>query len=93
MYKNKLILSARLEDGDEIMVTISSVDKSFSDKDRNIFTKNVANKIKSRVDDIISYSVRYTMFGCKDNKSCKSFDEAYDFASTILHSNKEDYIG
>lgn len=64
---NKVIVTCRLETGDDIDVSVKATDKPLGSKERKEFDRRIAQSILSKVEDTLYYKIRLTNNKKKDN--------------------------
>lgn len=75
MFKNRVIVMARFNDGDSIKVSVKAVDRGFTDSDFKYLKDKIDCSFKRHDYDILYFTVRRTLNDIKDNWKCKSFEE------------------
>lgn len=64
---NKVIVTCRLETGDDIDVSVKATDKPLDSKERKELDRRIAQSILSKVEDTLYYKIRLTNNKKKDN--------------------------
>lgn len=64
---NKVIVTCRLETGDDIDVSVKAADKPLGSKERKELDRRIAQSILSKVEDTLYYKIRLTNNKKKDN--------------------------
>lgn len=64
---NKVIVTCRLETGDDIDVSVKAIDKPLGSKERKELDRRIAQSILSKVEDTLYYKIRLTNNKKKDN--------------------------
>lgn len=64
---NKVIVTCRLETGDDIDVSVKATDKPLDSKERKELDRRIAQSILPRVEDTLYYKIRLTNNKKKDN--------------------------
>lgn len=64
---NKVIVTCRLETGDDIDVSVKAVDKPLGAKERNELNRRITQSILPCTDDTLYYKIRLTKDKKKDN--------------------------
>lgn len=64
---NKVIVTCRLETGDDIDVSVKTTDKPLGSKERKELDRRIAQSISPEVEDTLYYKIRLTNNKKKDN--------------------------
>lgn len=64
---NKVIVTCRLETGDDIDVSVKAVDKPLGSKERKELDRRIVQAIVPHADDTLYYKIRLTKDKKKDN--------------------------
>lgn len=85
MIVEKVIVMARLENGDDIKVSVTAKDKPLKGEDFDKLIDGVNSKFAD-IDslDILYYTIRTTIKGKKDNYKFKDWTETYDCLEKIF---------
>lgn len=82
---NKVIVTCRLETGDDIDVSVKAVDKPLGTKEREELNRRIIQSILPYTDDTLYYKIRLTKDKKKDNwNKVKSLAEINSILDSIF---------
>lgn len=82
---NKVIVTCRLETGDDIDVSVKAVDKPLGTKEREELNRRIIQSILPYTDDTLYYKIRLTKDKKKDNwNKVKSLVEINSILDSIF---------
>lgn len=82
---NKVIVTCRLETGDDIDVSVKAVDKPLGTKEREELNRRIIQSILPCTDDTLYYKIRLTKDKKKDNwNKVKSLAEINSILDSIF---------
>lgn len=82
---NKVIVTCRLETGDDIDVSVKAVDKPLGTKEREELNRRIIQSILPCTDDTLYYKIRLTRGKKKDNwNKVKSLAEINSILDSIF---------
>ena len=84
---NKVIVMVRLEDGDEVTVSVKQNDGALTLKHKEKLINRMKQDIEPEVDNALYYTVRSDISHKKDNWKAKSYDEVVNIINDIFEAH------